>query len=202
MVEFFARLSREQAAQPQVAGLRKSWTFAIGDIPAYLRLDADGYQAHYSSNFDFEQAWEAAFAYLAQSDVAGARKRLGNFPETIRRRVETEPKNDRMWSSLALYAAIQGDRAEALRALERAQTEAAARRDPGVTSILCWKSALVHIWLGELDAATGDLRRLNDSTFPFFTRQELRDSLYFRRLKGHPVYEAFLADPENWQPRY
>ena len=47
-----------------------------------------------------------AGALAAQGDLAGARTRLEKFPSPLRARIELEPENANLWSSLG---AVEGD---------------------------------------------------------------------------------------------
>ena len=198
---FFAGLTPEQKNSPLGIELRKGWAGNIGDYAEAIRLDK--LQPYYEEDGvpHYEQALFAAFNYDSSGDHAGARARLGNFPDELRALLAQEPKSVRRWSFLAGMEAILGHKEEALRCAERSVELLPESRDALDGVSYAAFRATTYDTVGEKEKALAEYTRL--FRVPATLLMNVHEFKYgFSTLKGDPRYEAMLNDPQNNAPLF
>ncbi|MSU49304.1 MAG: TIR domain-containing protein [Opitutus sp.] len=209
MAEFLAALPAATANSPAGVLQRKRWAAMSGSFVESRRLD----RLESTADENGDQALLAAMICRAQGDGEGARTRLGNFPAELRARLEREPLNPLVWSTLGLMEAILGQKAEALRCAGKAQELMPEARDAFEGPSFSFALALVHGWTGDKDRAIAEIARLLRTagrryTFSsgFILRMPnihvMRTAPEYFPLHGDPRFEALINDPKNNAPLF
>ena len=198
---FLARFSPDILNSPKGINARQNWAGILGNYAEVVRLDR--LQPYYDDNGvpRWQQASDAAFAYYALGDQAGARARLGDYPAELRKLMEREPRNVRYWIYLAGMEVILGHKEEALRCADRSIELMPESRDAldGV-SYAAYRAGMYDL-AGEKEKALAEYARLlRTPTTLFMNVHEMKRN--FSTLHGDPRYEALLADPANNAPLF
>ena len=199
--QLLARLAPEQLNNPRIINLRKGVAAWKDDYAEFKRLDAlqpffdeDGTEHYY-------HALNAAGVYAAHGDPASARDRLAGFPAELRARIEREPANPRLYSTLGEMEALLGNGKEGLRLARRAAEMLPEARDRIDGSSLSLVVAEVSAWNGDREWALLELARLLSIPCPINVHSARHDPL-FAPLRGDPRFEALLSDPKNDAPLF
>ena len=196
----------ERAAPAAAAGYRKLWAAMKGDLETVARLDREFPDAWAPSlgsggGSPAEYAMQNATVLAARGETDAARALLAKYPAELRARLINEPENAAVFSLLAQIEALLGHKTEALAAAQQARAllpesvDAMSARAPRLAL------AFVHAWIGDKDAACGELEQLLATTGAF-SIPFLKSSPIFAPLKGDPRFEALLNDPKNREPLF
>ncbi len=204
MEEFFSGLSAEQAGAPRIVDLRARWAADKGDIAEVLRLDRlqpyfDGdAQPHY------QQAVNAAVAYTAKGDWAGAQARVAPFLADLRAGVEANPTNAELRAYLGVYEALFRHPDEAVQCARQAVALLPESQDALFgAEYRSWLS-VVYTLIGDKERAIAELAWLLRAPSPdgYPNVHEMRLSYWYAPLRGDPRFEALMNDPKNNEPLF
>ncbi len=189
--------------QPIAAGrpgtLRAIEAALRGDFAHYVALDRE---CRYIDDFVPShgiQDTNAALMIAASGDRAAAKTRAQDAVAELQAEIEKQPANASLWSNLGLAHAVLGHRAEALRAGHKAMDLVPESRDAlaGPQYREAYSQSLA--WLGDKDAAIGDLDRLLHVPFGENIYVAKYSAGWFP-LRGDPRFEALINDPKNNAP--
>ncbi len=188
------------------AGYGKLWAAMKGDLATVARLDREqpdawGPALGSGSGSSADYAWNNAVVMAVQGDLAGARKRVAQYPRELRARLVNEPQNASVLIALAQIEALMGRKKEALAAAQQARTlmpyslDALTARNPHLAL------AFVLAWNGDKEAACAEIRQLV-ATGGQHSVHWFKNGPWFAPLKGYPAFEALINDPKNNAPLF
>jgi TolB-like protein/Flp pilus assembly protein TadD len=198
---FLAQLEAREPDSPLLREEKMRRALIRADHAEYDRLLAT---LPASGGFDEEvsQAMRQAWAMKRRGDLAGARKRLGDLPNTLRARLDLEPENTRWMRGLAASAAIQGDYTGALQFINRAAAlNPNGKNSPRAFAIRKIR-AEIYADMGDRARAVEQLNELLGYPSTEFNVHTLAEDPRFATLRGDPGFEAMLRDPKNNAPLF
>jgi tetratricopeptide (TPR) repeat protein len=211
-VRFFARgstagldeFTRQSFAPPQAGWLdffRKSNACLRGDFGEAIRLDRqhpyfDGFgEPHWSQDVG------AAFVLAVHGDTAEARARAEQAIPSMKAELEKQPASAGLWLGLSGAYTLLGDKAQALRAGQKAMELVPESADAVAGPIYSLNLASSLAYLGEKDRALAELARL--------LRTPYGENIYVAKyspawypLHGDRRFEALVNDPANNAPLF
>ena len=200
---FLAGLPPPEINAPVQMLVRKWIAEDRGDFGEFIRLDQLQPYGDNEGEQRYVQALEAATVYAASGDLAGARRRLGDFPAELRARILSEPTNARIRGELGLMEALLGNKAEAVRLAREGVEMLPESRDAldGVNFTL-WGLVQVYAWTGDKDRAIEGVAHILSVPSQAGGTHILRSGPWLVPLHGDPRFEALLNDPKNDAPLF
>jgi TolB-like protein/Tfp pilus assembly protein PilF len=198
--DFYARLEARSPDSPLLREVRAKRALARSDYAEYGRLQGQ----RMLGTFDREltttiyQAW----AMKRSGDAAGARQLLGDWPASLRARLELEPDNTQWLRGLASVAAILGNHEEALRCINHAADLMPFEKDSQRAFTIRDIRAVIYADMGDKARAVEQLAELLRHPNPFLNVHGLADDPRYASLRGDPGFEALLRDPKNNAPLF
>jgi tetratricopeptide (TPR) repeat protein len=198
------------AQQPAVVGetkllqLRRSWARLHGDWAQAVAIDR---QHPYLDPWDdphWVQDFGAIWSLLGAGEKAAARSQTGKLIPVLEALAEKEPSNARLWGTLGLLHAFQGDQPAALRCSRQARQLLPESVDALIGPNYSMIMAQVLAWTGDLDGALREAARLLRVPFgdnPLNVHSARHDPGWLP-LQGDPRFEALLNDPKNNEPLF
>jgi TolB-like protein/Tfp pilus assembly protein PilF len=199
--DYLAGLTREQADSPMGLDIRSEWAEQTCNYAEYLRLS----RIRRYSNLNPFQHWEqdvvtARIIYMS-GDQAGALAELGTIPGDLKKRLELEPQNPRLWLFEAYVELVQGRAADAVRSGDRAVELIPESLDALEGPLYASFVAVNDDYAGEKDKALAAYaRQFQTPGAVLNVNSRKRDT--FSRLRGDPRFEAILNDPANNAPLF
>lgn len=199
---YFARLPAGQASSAEASYARKWWAIETGNAAEAARLE----RQHPVEPDKFIDEWNivtgTALGLAAQGDRAGAQEIIREHYTRGRLRLEREPNNTNLLWILGIMEAIMDHKDEALRLARLAVSLVPEKIDavngPAATNRL----AIVYAWTGEKELAIDEAARLLRTPYATMTVHMMRHDPWWFPLRGHPRFEALLADPKNNAPLF
>ncbi len=198
---FFSGLAQDQADSPQVIDLRSDWALQTCNYAEFIRL---GRIQRYSNHTPF-QHWEqdvirARIIYL-MGDQAAALAELGKIPEEMKKRLEQEPMNPRIWLMEAYVEFVQGRTADSVRSAARAAELIPKSLDALEGPLYASVAAIHYDYAGEKERALAEYALLLRDPGAILSVQSRRLDA-FSKLRGDPRFEALVNDPANNAPLF
>jgi TolB-like protein/Tfp pilus assembly protein PilF len=196
--EFFATLTPAERETAEAKEMHRSVEFDSGDAAKFLEL-AGPAQAGSDGNFDDNTINQPAIArrVLGRDPAEILTRNRALLEEAARANPSAED-----WQALALTCALQGDKARAEFSLQRAAERIHPDKDPLDGFNLEVSRAQMLAWLGDKAGATDLLASLVRKPGLALGAFELKFSLIWWPLRGDPRFEALLADPATYHPKY
>lgn len=179
--------------------VRKTWARLTGDFALAVRLDL---QQRYFDGFDephWSQDMNAAFVLAAHGDTAAARARAEQAIPVMKAELEKQPASAGLWAGLSGAYALLGDKAQALRAGQKAMELVPESADAVAGPTYSQNLASCLAYLSDKDRALAELARL--------LRTPYGENIYVARysaawfpLHGDPRFEALVNDLKNNAP--
>ena len=199
---FFARLPAGSAAAAEGSYSRKWWAIETGNAAEAARLE----RQRPVDPDRFIDEWNivtgTALGLAAQGDRVGAQEIIREHYARGRLRLEREPHNTNVLWILGVMEAIMDRKEEALRLARLAVSLVPEKMDavngPAATNRL----AIVYAWTGETELAIDEAARLLRTPYGSMTVHMMRHDPFWFPLRGHPRFEALLADPKNNAPLF
>jgi tetratricopeptide (TPR) repeat protein len=198
--DFYARLEARSPDSPLLREVKAKRALARADYAEYGRLQGQ----RMLGTFDREltttiyQAW----AMKRTGDAAGARQLLGDWPASLRARLELEPDNTQWLRGLASVAAILGNHEEALRCINHAADLIPFEKDSQRAFTIRDIRAVIYADMGDKARAVEQLAELLRHPHPFLNVHGLAEDPRYASLRGDPGFEALLRDPKNNAPLF
>jgi TolB-like protein len=196
--EWLAALTPDQRARPANKEAMLWLAFNSGQAERFLALVESGRSAS-SGPLDGSLAVELAISTITlgrdAADILGRNR--AQLEATVK-----DHSGEYEWVALALNCALQKDRRRAETALEQATEVVQPDKDPVEGYLLEVERAEVLAWLGDQDAAIDLLSRLVRTPGPGLDPYVLKFSLDWWPLRGNSRFEALLADPATFHPKY
>jgi TolB-like protein/cytochrome c-type biogenesis protein CcmH/NrfG len=200
-LDWIARTKPAPQQEGLVLNLRKTGARLTGDFKLAIQLDQ---QQRYFDGFD-EPHWSqdvtAAFVLAADGDTAAARARAEQAIPVMKAELEKQPTSAGLWAGLSNAYALLGDKAQALRAAQKAVELVPESADTVAGPIYSQNLASCLAYLGEKDQAIAELARL--------LRTPYGENIYVARvspawypLHGDPRFEALVNDLKNNAPLF
>ena len=181
--------------------LRKTWARLTGDFELAIRLDQ---QQRYFDGFDephWSQDVNAAGVLAAHGDTAAARARAEPAIPVMKAELEKQPASAGLWVGLSGAYALLGDKAQALRAAQKAMELVPESADAVSGPTYSQNLASCQAYLGDKDRALAELARL--------LRTPYGENLYVAKcspawfpLHGDPRFDALVNDLKNNAPLF
>jgi TolB-like protein/class 3 adenylate cyclase/Tfp pilus assembly protein PilF len=191
----------ERAAM--LANMRWWNAAAIGDWATFLRMDPEQRTVPNMGAPVWQKVLIGAVVLADTGDPAGARQRADDALTLMRAEEERRQTDANWWGNLALAHALKGEKADALRYADRALGLSPPARDMLEYARTAELRASVLGRVGEIEAALDELARLlrlPDGANVHRARHGNYGGVSFQPLRGHPRFEALLADPANNAP--
>ncbi len=205
MEAFFAELNSVQPGSAQALDHRKSWAVTLGDYAEVVRLDKvqpySGEEAT-SAIVPNETALAIGVTLVAQGDRDEARTRLTGVERELRARLEREPANARLLSSLGQIESVMGNKEAALLHVRKAMELEPESIDTYFGPIHRNALAFVYAWNGDKTQAIAEYARLLRTPYARINVYEMRKNPTYFPLHGDPRFEALLNDPKNNEPLF
>lgn len=200
---FLASLPPVEASSPIQIIVRKGIAQERGDFAEFIRLDRLQPYNTIDGAGRYAEALNAATVYAASGDLAGARRRLGDFPAELRARISTEPTNVRIRGELGTMEALLGNKTEAVRLAREGVEMLPESRDAldGVNFSL-WSLLRVYAWTGDKDRAIATLEHILHVPNIAADVHSLHSGPWLAPLRGDPRFEALMSDPKNNAPLF
>ena len=193
------RLTPQQRESPRMRAYRKFWDGVLGDFAEFKRLDEaqpffdeDGAE-HYS------QAFNAAVVYAAHGEPQRARARIAGFPEELSARIEREPNNTRLLSTLGGMEALLGHTDRAIDLAHRTVRSLPEATDAIDGPATLGSAAEIFALARRKDEAIAALTHLMRVPSSWTIRRIQMDDA-FASLRDDERYRALMNDPKNNQP--
>jgi tetratricopeptide (TPR) repeat protein len=194
-----ARLSPADLANPSTLLTAMNLEITLGDTDEVLRLDTAHPDAAALGVHLWDRSLFAATILFARGDLAGAARRIGDYPAAVRKLLEAQPNNVSLWSELSAMEAVLGHKEASLAAIERAlailPTSKDALTGPGLeVQRVTWEA-----WFGNKDKAIEEIKRL--LRLPGgIDPNDVKISPQWQPLRGMPRFEALISDPTYQTP--
>jgi|GEM_PF-475662 len=198
--DFYARLEARSPDSPLLLVEKAKRALERGDYAEYGRLQ--GQRMLGTLDRELTTTIHQAWAMKRSGDAAGARQRLGDWPASLRARLELEPDNTQWLRGLASVAAILGNHDEALRCINHAADLMPFEKDSQRAFTIREIRAEIYADRGDKVRAVEQLAELLRHPNPFFNVHALADDPRFATLRGDPRFEALLNDPKNNAPLF
>jgi tetratricopeptide (TPR) repeat protein len=172
-----------------------------GDFKLAIRLDQ---QQRYFDGFN-EPHWSqdvtAAFVLAAHGDTAAARARAEQAIPVMKAELEKQPTSAGLWVGLSGAYALLGDKAQALRAAQKAMELVPESADAVVGPTHSQNLASCLAYLGDKDRALAELARLLRTPYGENIYVAKYSAAWFP-LHGDPRFEALVNDLKNNAPLF
>ena len=198
--DFYARLEARSPDSPLLLVEKAKRALERGDYAEYGRLQ--GQRMLGTLDRELTTTIHQAWAMKRSGDAAGARQRLGDWPASLRARLELEPDNTQWLRGLASVAAILGNHDEALRCINHAAELMPFEKDSQRAVSIREIRAEIYTDMGDKVRAVEQLAELLRHPNPFLNVHALADDPRFATLRGDPGFEALLRDPKNKAPLF
>lgn len=200
-LDLLARTKPGPSQEGLILYLRETWARVTGDLKLAIQLDQ---QQRYFDGFG-EPHWSqdvtAAFVLAAHGDTAAARARAEQALPVMKAELDKQPTSAGLWVGLSGAYTLLGDKAQALRAAQKAVELVPESADAVAGTTYSQNLASCLAYLGEKDRAIAELARL--------LRTPYGENIYVARcspawfpLHGDPRFEALVNDPKNNAPLF
>jgi TolB-like protein/Flp pilus assembly protein TadD len=200
-LDWLARSKPGPQQEEQGIFVRKTWARLTGDLKLAIRLDQ---QHRYFDGFDephWSQDMTAAFVLAANGDTAAARARAAQALPVIKTELEKQPDSAGLWAGLGSAYTLLGNRAQALRAGQKAMELVPESADAVAGPTYSQNLASCLAYLGEKDRAIAELARLLRTPYGENIHVARRSPAWFP-LHGDPRFEALVNDLKNNAPLF